>query len=87
MSRRAYQGGVSAALERFKLSEWNWNLTGGALKKDKIQADNGRRQYGTNFDDPARPNRSVSRAFDGLNTQRNSDHINAGNEAFFGTPS
>lgn len=85
MNKLAYQNGNNAALAAFKLSEWNWELTGRAIKKDAISSDNGRRAYGTNFTEPGRQNREVGRAFDALNSTRPSDFINAGNEAMIGT--
>lgn len=85
MSSFAYQHGCSAAMAAFKLAEWNWGLTGNSVKKDAISTDNGRRAYGTNFNEPGRQNREVGRAFDALNSTRPSDFINAGNEALIGT--
>lgn len=84
MNHLAYKHGCAVALDLFKLSEWNWELTARPQKKDAISSDNGRRAYGVNFDEPGRPSRAVSKAFDALNTQRNQDFLNEGNEGLVG---
>ena len=84
MNKIAYQTGCVAALAAFKLAEWNWEMTGRKVPKDTIASDNGRRSYGVNFNEPGRPSRSVSAAFDALNATKPSDFINAGNEAMIG---
>jgi hypothetical protein len=84
MNLYAYQGGRADALAAFKVAEWNWKMTGGQRKKDAISADNGRRAYGTQFNEPGRQNRSVGQAFDSLSATKPSDFINAGNEAMIG---
>lgn len=84
MNKYAYSTGCSAALAAFKLAEWNWELTGRKIKEDAIKGDNGRRDYGTNFDEPGRQNREVSKAFDALSATKPSDFLNAGNEALIG---
>lgn len=86
MNKIAYQSGCAAAVAAFKLAEWNWELTGTKIKKDAISSDNGRRDYGTNFTEPGRQNRSVGQAFDALNSIKPSDFLNAGNEAMIGSP-
>jgi len=80
----AYSLGCIAALGRFKCSEWNWEMTGRPLKKDKISPDNGRRAYGVNFDEPGRPSRAVGQAFNSLNSTKPSDFLNEGNEGMIG---
>lgn len=84
MIKAAYHSGIAAALASFKLSEWNWELTGKNIPKDAISSDNGRRAYGTQFNEPGRQNRSVGQAFDALNSTKPSDFLNAGNEALVG---
>lgn len=84
MNSRAYQGGILAACGLFKLSEWNWELTGKHVKKDDICGDNGRRDFGTNFTEPGRPSREVSRAFDDLSSTKPSDLLNDANQALVG---
>lgn len=84
MNKLAYQSGCTAAMAVFKLAEFNFELTGRPIKKDAISADNGRRAYGTQFNEPGRQNRSVGKAFDALNSTRPSDFLNAGNEAMIG---
>lgn len=82
--RTAYQSGSAAAMAAFKLAEFNFELTGRPVKKDAISSDNGRRAYGTQFNEPGRQNRSVGQAFDALSSTKPSDFINAGNEAMIG---
>lgn len=84
MNKLAYQSGCAAAVAAFKLAEWNWELTGGRPKKDAISSDNGRRAYGTQFNEPGKQNRSVGKAFDSLDSTKPSDFLNAGNEALIG---
>lgn len=68
----------------FKLAEFNFELTGRPIKKDDIPADNGRRSYGTNFNEPGRQNRSVGKAFDSLSSTKPSDLLNDANQALIG---
>lgn len=84
MNKIAYKTGCVAALSAFKLAEFNFELTGRPVKKDAISSDNGRRAYGTQFNEPGRQNRSVGQAFDALNSLKPCDFLNAGNEAFIG---
>lgn len=84
MNSLAYRHGCDAAAASFKLSEWNWKLTGGCRKKDSISADNGRRSYGTQFNESTRPSRAVGQAFASLDSTKPSDFLNAGNEALIG---
>lgn len=72
----AYRLGELAACRTFKVAEFNWGLTANPTKKDRIQTDNGRRQYGVNFSEPGRPTRQVSQAFDSLKSQKPSDFLN-----------
>ena len=83
MNKLAYQSGCTAAMAVFKLAEFNFELMGRPIKKDAISADNGRRAYGTRFEEP-RPARSVSKAFDALNSTRPSDFLNDANQALIG---
>jgi hypothetical protein len=85
MNKLAYQSGCAAAMAAFKLAEWNWELTAHPKKKDTISSDNGRRAYGTNFSEPGRPSRSVSKAFDALSTTRPSDLLNDAGQASIGS--
>lgn len=85
MNEHAYQQGRRDALTAFKLAEWNWELTGRPQKKDVISTDNGRRTYGTRFEDSGRPSRIVSQAFNSLNSTRPSDLINDAGQAFVGS--
>jgi len=88
IARAAYQNGCTAALVAFqltdKLAEWNWELTGRPVKRDAIQADNGRRAYGTQFTEPGRQNRSVGQAFDALNSTKPCDFLNEANQGLIG---
>lgn len=84
MITRAYQDGCTAARGTFKLAEWNWELTGRPVKRDTIQADNGRRAYGTQFNEPGRQNRSVGQAFDALNSTKPSDLLNEMGQGLIG---
>lgn len=84
MNKLAYQSGCLAAVAAFKLAEFNFELTGRPVKKDAISSDNGRRAYGTNFNEPGRQNRSVGQAFDSLSATKPSDFLNAGSEALVG---
>ena len=85
MNQLAYRSGVAAARAAFKLAEFNFELTGRPLKRDAIAADNGRRAYGTNFNEPGRPSRSVGKAFDSLRTTRPSDLLNDAGQAGIGS--
>lgn len=84
MNKIAYRSGCAAAVAAFKLADFNFGLTARPEKKDSISADNGRRSYGTNFQEPGRQNRSVGKAFDALNTTRPSDFLNDANQALIG---
>ena len=84
MKTSAYRLGVLTAVDTYKLSEFNWELTGNSKKKDKISPDNGRRTYGVNFDEPGRPRREVSQAFNSLSTQKPSDFLNDMNQGMIG---
>ena len=84
MNNLAYQSGCIAAAAMFKLAEWNWEMTGRKIPKDAISSDNGRRAYGTQFNEPGKQNRSVGKAFDALSSTKPSDFLNAGNEALIG---
>jgi len=54
-------------------------------KPGEIQPTNGHRELGTNFE-TAHYDRTVSRGFDALKSQKNLDMLNAGNEAAIGSP-
>ena len=84
MNKIAYQSGCAAAMAVFKIAEWNWEMTGRKIPKDAIASDNGRRAYGTQFNEPGKQNRSVGKAFDSLDATKPSDFLNAGNEALIG---
>jgi hypothetical protein len=51
------------------------------------KGDNGRRQFGTQFNDPRRPARDVDQAFNGLHIQKNTDVLNEMGQMEFGAPS
>lgn len=84
MNQSAYALGVKQAAQTYKLSEFNWELTGKAKKKDRISADNGRRTYGVNFNEPTRPSREVGQAFNSLRSQKPSDFLNDLGEGMIG---
>lgn len=76
MSSVSYALGAKHAAQTYKLAEFNWELTGNKKKKDRISADNGRRTYGVNFNEPTRPSREVGQAFNSLSVQKPSDFLN-----------
>lgn len=84
MNGYAYKLGSYAALSAYKAADFNFNLTPDKPAKDEILPDNGQRNYSVNFDEPGRPTREVSKAFDALRTQKPSDFMNEGNEGMIG---
>lgn len=85
MNKLAYQSGIRAAVAAFKLADFNFELTARPVKKDVVSSDNGRRTYGTTFNESGRPSRTVSKAFDALSTTKPSDLLNDAGQASVGS--
>jgi len=69
-----------------KLGAFNLAMSGREKKKDEYQPDNGEVVMGRNFTSSDKMDHTLGKAFDDLLVQKNTDLLNAGNEASFGTP-
>ena len=71
-----------------KMADFNMGMTPDpSTKPDAVpKGDNGRRMYGTQFNDPTRPTRDVAQAFASHDIPKNTDVLNDMGQMAFGAP-